>query len=291
MEKISVIIPTYNRAAMLVKALQSVLSQTLSAAEIIVVDDGSSDDTEQVIHRISGSTDVPVIYLKNSNSGPAAARNRGIVQAKCQLIAFLDSDDQWYKKKLETQSEALLSSREHHFISHTKETWYRRGLHLNQKKKHNPQGGSIFEQCLALCTVGMSTVMVWKKIFEKYGLFEESLRCCEDYEFWLRVSRIEKFLLIDRPLTIKNGGREDQVSQQFKVGMDRFRIQALAHLVLTGELTQQQSRAARRVLVEKCLIYGGGCKKHGNHVEGEHYFRLARYLGERQIRHGLNGRN
>lgn len=291
MEMISVIVPTYNRASMLVKALKSVLTQTLSAAEIIVVDDGSSDDTEQVIHRISKSTSVPFIYLKIANSGPAAARNRGIVNSNHQLVAFLDSDDQWHRKKLEIQSEALLFSTEKHLISHTKETWYRRGLHLNQKKKHIPRGGRIFEQCLTLCTVGMSTVMVRKKIFEKYGLFEESLRCCEDYEFWLRISKQEKFLLIDRPLTIKNGGREDQVSQQFRVGMDRFRIQALAHLISTEELTPQQSRAARRILVEKCLIYGQGCQKYGNYVESEHYFKLARYLGERQISHECNGKS
>ena len=283
MNRITVIIPTYNRADLLGKALESVLSQSLSAAEIIVVDDGSTDDTAQVLERIADSSRVPVIYLKENNRGPAAARNSGIIKARHQFIAFLDSDDLWHKKKLEIQSGALHESPDH-LISHTREKWYRGGQHLNQKKRHMPRHGYIFEHCLLLCCVGMSTVMVRKTVFERYGLFNEALRCCEDYEMWLRVARNQDFLLVDEVLTTKHGGRDDQVSQQFKVGMDRFRIQALARMFSNTELTSQQRRAVGQVLLEKCLIYGRGCRKHGNEVEGDHYLELASYTNEQIVK-------
>ncbi len=281
MDAITVIIPTFNRDALLPQAVESVLTQTFPAAEIIVIDDGSTDDTARVIEKIAASSAIPVIYLQQKNRGPAAARNLGVLQAGSDIIAFLDSDDSWHKKKLEIQFQALQECPEH-LISHTGEKWYRRGKHLNQREKHLPKNGDIFEQCLALCAVGMSTVMVRKKLFDKYGLFNESLRCCEDYEMWLRVSQAEKFLLVARPLTVKNGGRSDQVSQQFRVGMDRFRIQALGQMLTNEMLSRQQFRAVYEMFITKCEIYGVGCIKHGNDREGEHYLRLASCVKEKR---------
>ncbi len=279
MDSITVIIPTFNRAGVLPETIGSVSAQTYAATEIIVVDDGSTDDTARVVEHITASCSVPVRYLKQSNRGPAAARNLGISRAGSDTIAFLDSDDAWHKKKLEIQAQALLSAPEH-LISHTRERWYRRGKHLNQRKRHVPQNGDIFEQCLLLCAVGMSTVMARKRLFDKYGLFNENLCCCEDYEMWLRVSRTEKFLLVDRPLTIKNGGRSDQVSQQCRVGMDRFRIQSLGRLLTNETLSRQQRRAVYEIFIKKCEIYGGGCVKHGKKREGEYYLWLASYAKE-----------
>ena len=191
------------------------------------------------------------------------------------FLAFLDSDDHWYKRKIEIQFDELVKNHKIR-VSHTREKWLRRGEHLNQKRMHIPPGGTIFNSCLNLCCVGMSTVMLNKSVFDDYGSFDENLRCCEDYDFWLRVSVKENFLLIDSPLTIKEGGRDDQVSSMYRVGMDKFRIYSLTKLISNENLNEEQKRKARDKLVEKCKIYGRGCLKHGKTDEGNAMLELAR---------------
>jgi len=268
-EPVSVIIPTYNRRDYLQKALESVLAQD-HPLEVIVVDDGSDDGTREAI-RID---DERLRYLYQENRGPAAARNTGIKHARYELISFLDSDDRFAKDKLRLQANAMSSAPEFP-VSHTDEIWYRRGKHLNQKKRHRKMHGDLFARSLELCVVGMSTVMARRALFEEIGLFDESLPCCEDYDLWLRVGCRYPFLLVDRPLTIKEGGREDQVSVRFRVGMDRFRIHSLVSLLENDMLTREQRELAASELVRKCTIYGNGCLKHDRTEEGQHYLRLA----------------
>jgi glycosyltransferase involved in cell wall biosynthesis len=270
MEKfISVIIPTYNRAERLGKAIDSVLNQSHQDFELIIVDDGSDDNTAEVIAGYSSG----IIYLRQDNSGPAAARNRGIEKARYDLLAFLDSDDWYAENKLEAQMEAMQQNPSY-LISHTQETWYRNGNILNQKVKHRKKSGDIFKQSLELCAVGMSTVMVRRETFERYGLFDEDLPCCEDYDLWLRVSAEQEFLLVEEPLTLKDGGRADQVSTIYRVGMDKFRIRAIMKILASGRLTEEQTGIALRELEYKCRIYGTGCIKHGKVEEGKYYLNL-----------------
>lgn len=273
---ISVVIPTYNRQTMLAEALASVYAQTLQPSEVLVIDDGSTDQTAELVRSMAGQTSLPVRYFRQPNRGPAAARNVGIKMAKGPYLAFLDSDDCWEKQKLATQFQAMRSAPDF-LISHTRETWYRRGVRLNQKKIHQPPHGMIFTQCLRLCCVAMSTVLADKRFFMDCGWFDESLRCCEDYDLWLRGSRAHPFLLVDEPLTIKRGGRTDQVSVCYRQGMDRFRIQALARLLCHPGLSENHRRLVRDELKRRCLIYGDGCSKHGRTSEGSHYGRLIRW--------------
>lgn len=274
-EDLSVIIPTYNRAPLLERAIASVLKQTVLPHEIIIIDDGSEDQTGHLVKCIENLSDVKLLYYKQKNRGPASARNRGIEMSSSAFLAFLDSDDHWHKRKIEIQFRELVKNNQCR-ISHTREKWFRRGEHLNQKKIHLPPDGNIFSSCLKLCCVGMSTVMMNRSIFDDYGLFDESLRCCEDYDFWLRISVVEDFLLIDVPLTIKEGGRDDQVSVIYRVGMDKYRIYSLSKLVSQRNLNPVQKLRARNMLVEKCEIYGRGCLKHGKSIEGEAVLDLAR---------------
>jgi len=276
MEGISVIIPTYNRVSFLERALRSVHRQTLSCDEIIVIDDGSVDNTRDSVTRFSKQCKIPLRYIYQDNQGPAAARNRGIREAGFSFLAFLDSDDHWQKKKLELQY-SMLAAQPEMMISHTKEKWLRRGAHLNQKKIHQPGDGDIFKHCLRICAVGMSTVMVQKKLFSEIGFFNEDLRCCEDYDLWLRVSSRFSFLLIEQPLTIKEGGREDQVSYQFRVGMDRLRIRAIIDLIKEQSLSTKQTKWALEELHGKCMVYGKGCLKHQKAEEGKNYIRFAKW--------------
>jgi len=279
MEKfISVIIPTYNRAQRLKKAIDSVFAQSHPNFEMIIVDDGSDDNTVDLIKNYNSD----IVYIRQENRGPAAARNRGIEKARYNLLAFLDSDDWFAENKLETQIKSLQQNPLYH-ISHTNEIWYRNGKILNQKRKHKKNGGDIFKQSLELCAVGMSTVMMYRDIFERYGLFDENLPCCEDYDLWLRISAEQEFLLVDEPLTLKDGGREDQLSTIYRTGMDKFRIQAIMKILASGRLTAEQIGIARRELERKCRIYGTGCIKHGNVEMGKYYLNLPETVFKQQI--------
>lgn len=267
---VSVIIPTHNRAGFLAQAIDSVLAQSHANFELIVVDDGSTDDTEPLLASYGKS----LISLRQENRGPSAARNAGIREARHPLLAFLDSDDRFTKNKLALQIAAMEAQPEM-LISHTQETWFRNGRHLNQKKRHAKEGGDIFARSLDLCVVGMSTVMARRELFDRVGLFDESFPCCEDYELWLRASAAHPFLLVDAALTVKHGGREDQVSVRFKTGMDYFRIRAMEKLLANTTLTPRQSRLAREELVRKATLYGNGCLKHGRLEECRRALALA----------------
>jgi len=267
---VSVIIPTHNRAGFLAQAIDSVISQTYTNFELIVVDDGSSDETPALL----ASYGKALISLPQENLGPAAARNAGIRAASHPLLAFLDSDDRFTPNKLALQV-AAMEAQPDLLISHTQETWFRNGHHLNQKKRHGKEGGDLFARSLSLCVVGMSTVMARRELFARIGLFDESFPCCEDYELWLRAGVGHSFLLVDAPLTIKHGGRPDQVSVRFRTGMDRFRILAMEKLLSSVSLTSEQSRLVRAELVRKATIYGNGCLKHGRLEEGRRCLALA----------------
>ncbi|MBU1006396.1 MAG: glycosyltransferase family 2 protein [Candidatus Omnitrophica bacterium] len=268
---ISVIIPTFNRESLLKKTIDSILSQTYQGFELIIVDDGSTDDTPRLISGIGRK----IIYIKQENKGPASARNLGIKNSSKPFIAFLDSDDSWEKDKLEIQLKAMRENPDFQ-ISHTNETWHKNGRLLNQKKKHKKCGGYIFDKCLSLCAVSMSTVMIKKEIFDTVGMFDESLSCCEDYDFWLRASVKHKFLLIEKPLTLKDGGRPDQVSSIHRTGIDKFRIKSILKLLEIATLTPKQQESAKKELQKKCQIYGKGCLKHGRAEEGRHYLTMSK---------------
>ena len=274
--QVSVIIPTYNRAQRLGKAIDSVLAQSHQDFELIVVDDGSEDNTDELIENYNSD----IVYIRQENSGAAAARNRGIEKARYNLLAFLDSDDWFAENKLKTQIQAM-NRNPSCLISHTNEIWYRNGQILNQKLKHKKSSGDIFAQSLELCAVGMSTIMIHKEIFDRYGFFDEGYPCCEDYEFWLRISAEEKFLLVEESLTLKDGGRDDQLSVIYRTGMDKFRIKAIMKTLASGMLTEEQSGIARRELERKCRIYGTGCIKHGRAEEGRYFLNLPETVGRK----------
>ena len=121
----------------------------------------------------------------------------------------------------------------------------------------------------------MSTAMIRRELFDKVGLFDEGLPCCEDYDFWLRVSAKFPFLLVDKPLTLKDGGRPDQVSSQYAQGMDKFRISSIKRLLDEDRLNGQQRKLAIEELEKKCQVYGEGCIKHGRREEGDFYLRIV----------------
>jgi glycosyltransferase involved in cell wall biosynthesis len=271
---VSVIIPAFNRGWCLREAVDSVLAQEFTDFELIVVDDGSTDGTAELLEAYRPK----VRLLRQANRGVSAARNRGIAAARGELIAFLDSDDLWLPKKLSTQVE-FFRVHPDALIVQTEECWVRKGRRVNPGKRHRKLSGMIFEPSLDLCLVSPSAVMVRRELFDRVGLFDEGLPACEDYDLWLRVGCCMPIHLIDIPLVVKRGGHADQLSRAW--GLDTFRIAAMVKLLQGDVLTERQRQAARRVLRRKCAVYAGGCRKRGRLAEAEHFERLAeRYSNE-----------
>ncbi len=257
---ISVIIPTWNRAERLADALTSVFQQSVAVHEVIVVDDGSTDNTrEMVARRFAG-----VRYIYQENRGVSSARNVGIRQATGDWIALLDSDDRWLPDKLERQQQ-LIRAHPGYKLCHSNEIWIRNGKRVNAMKKHAKQGGWIFRHCLPLCAISPSAVLIQKNIFTDIGLFDESLPACEDYDLWLRICAAYPVLYVDRQLVVKHGGHADQLSRRYW-GMDRFRIQALEKSLAAGRLEPQDHAAALAMLLEKTAILIQGAEKRHNHT-------------------------
>ena len=269
---VSVIIPTYNRGWILREAIESVLSQEFTDHELIVVDDGSTDDTPEILEGYGRD----IIVLQQSNRGVSAARNRGIASSRGQLVAFLDSDDLWLPRKLTRQVD-FFKANPAALICQTQETWVRNGVRVNPGNRHHKFSGMIFEPSLALCLVSPSAVMIRKTVFDRVGTFDESLPACEDYDLWLRVSCRYPVFLLDEPLIIKRGGHQDQLSRA--AGLDKYRIQSLRKLIENGQLTEPQQRVAIITMREKCLIYAGGCRKRGRAEEAKFYEDLAESTG------------
>jgi len=265
---VSVIIPTYNRAQKLIRAVDSVLNQTFRDVEIIVVDDGSEDDTRAVLRR--WGTKITVIEHR-SRRGPSAARNSGIAQASAPLIAFLDSDDYWLPEKLAVQV-SFFQDNPQAMACQTEEIWIRRGRRVNPKKRHKKPSGYMFEASLRLCLISPSAVMLHRSVFQEIGDFDEQLPACEDYDLWLRLTCRWPVSLIPEALVVKEGGHSDQLSSQYW-GMDRFRIRAIARLICSGRLRPDQEQAALAELRRKCAIYASGCLKRGKEEERK-FFKL-----------------
>ena len=257
--KISIVIPTFNRIGSLPRALDSALNQTYQPSELIVVDNGSSDGTTKLLRERYPS----IRLLIEKKLGVSAARNKGIRHSKFQWIALLDSDDAWDKTKLEKQKNALASSQDQFRLVHTDEIWIRNGNKFNQMKKHQKFGGDIFNNCLSLCCISPSSVLINKNIFKEVGYFDESLPVCEDYDLWLKICSQEKILFINQKLTLKYGGHKDQLSKTYW-GMDRFRIKSLENLILNYKLKPDQKINAIKTIVKKLKIIVNGAYKRNN---------------------------
>ncbi|UCE17691.1 MAG: glycosyltransferase [Gemmatimonadota bacterium] len=277
MPKVSVIIPTYNRAAFLPEAIDSVLHQSYQDFELILIDDGSDDDTRDILKPYQGRLN----YHYQENAGISKTRNTGLRIAQGEFIAFLDSDDLWTRRKLEKQME-IFEQIDEAEICYTDEVWIRKGVRVNPKKYHRKYTGWIFQYCIPLCIISLSSALIRRNLFAQVGLFDEQLPACEDYDLWLRASLVTPIHFIPEPLIIKRGGHPDQLSQKYW-GMDRFRITALENILKHPNLTDDQRGLVIRDIVRRCEILAQGYEKRGKTKEWniyrrkkEHYERFLR---------------
>lgn len=249
---ISVIIPTFNRGYVIRRAVDSVLAQNYPHFELIVVDDGSTDNTASRLAPLAGGG--RLIYLSQINKGVSAARNSGIREAGGAFIAFLDSDDEWRPEKLSAQME-YFQKNPASLIVQTQERWIRHGRRVNPKRKHLKKDGDIFLESVELCLISPSAVMLRCELLNEIGLFDEDLAAAEDYDLWLRVLARYPVGLIDRELVIRHGGHEDQLSAQ--PGLDRFRVMALEK-ILRESLSEERRQAVEKELSRRRAIYENG---------------------------------
>ena len=280
---VSVIIPVYNRYAMLIEALQSVLAQTAAPHEIIVVDDGSTDIDAARAARLTG-LDPRLRYRRIEHCGcPGAVRNVGVELCSGDWIALLDSDDIWLPRKLELQLRCAADNPDAPLV-HTRERWLRDGREVSQAGQTHNRSGAVFPDALVKCIIGPSTVIMRRELYAQLGGFRADMQIAEDYEFWLRVSALHPVAYVDQPLVDKRAGHSDQLSRKHG-HIERFRIDGLLQLVEDGYFLQLDiaawaepaglQRLACAELVRKCVIHAAGAARRGRSGEAARYRALA----------------
>lgn len=234
MNTVSAIIPTYNSANYIIDALESVFSQTRPVDEIIVVDDGSTDNTFDVIKRY----DKRISYIKQKNRGPAAARNKGILKAKGDYIAFLDSDDIWVEDKTMIQMDFFIENPDLDFVfcdmvnfSEIKEDI---APEIRNKEVHDyfvshaTNLENIFECLIKESVIPTPSIIFKRACIKRVGLFNEKLKIGEDLEYWLRASRTCRFGFVNAVLVKRRRHEENLVNNW--VGMNKALIKVLEEI-------------------------------------------------------------
>lgn len=196
MPAVSVIIPTYNSAQYVIAAVESVLAQTWRDFEILVIDDGSTDDTEEVMRHYQ----MQVRYIRQQNGGVAVARNRGIAESRGKYIAFLDADDTWLPHKLETQINHLRrqSACRVCYAAFTVVDAALNPLGISRSQRSRTAREDLLLRGNIIGSI--CTVVCERTLFEIVGGFDPALSQCADWDMWVRLAAQTEFLYVDEPL-------------------------------------------------------------------------------------------
>lgn len=279
---VSILIPTYNRAVLLTKAIQSVLSQTYSEFELIIVDDASIDTTAAIVENFH---DPRIHYLRlNKNGGVSAARNAGLKICRGDYIAFLDSDDVWVPEKLEKQLQLFHNSSDQVGVIYSTINVIN-GDNIYQKKNQGFITGSIYENLLYQNFVGTpSSVIVKKSCFASGIFFDPLLRCCEDWDVWLQIARDWQFACITEPLIIYRDHEDNQRGSTNSHAIIEGHLRFLqryhtpefsTHILKTGTFSAKQ-KADYLMNIARRLVFHSALINHSEAVElSKRYFYLA----------------
>ncbi|AMK11550.1 MAG: glycosyltransferase family 2 protein [Pseudodesulfovibrio sp.] len=265
---VSIILPTFNRAEFLPRALDSVLAQSYGNWECLVIDDGSTDGTDAVLARY---TDPRITSFRQENQGVSGARNAGIARCRGDVMALLDSDDEWMERKLEAQLGYMADKGFE--ISQTEEIWVRNGKRVNQPARYARPEGWFFDASLEMCLISPSCTMFTRRAWEVMGPFDTAMPSCEDYDMWLRACLHFPVGLVREPLTVKHGGRADQLSVCVPCA-DLHRIRALVKILQSRKLDDGQRESALDALRRKVEIYMQGCEKRDKKEEADRVWTL-----------------
>ncbi len=216
--KISVVIPTYNRAHMIKKAIKSVQDESYPVDEIIVVDDASSDDTAHAVEAVS---DERIRYYRlDQNKGAGGARNYGVSRCQYDMIAFLDSDDTWHPDKIEKQVALKNDNTDLRLIYSAYERIYDSYKEIHPDMSNNNKlDGDILSQILFENTVGTPTILMEKSLFEEVDGFDETLRSLEDWDMVIRAAKKTNFGFVPEVLVdalYLNDGVTSNMDEYFK---------------------------------------------------------------------------
>ncbi len=254
---VSVIIPTYNSSDFVSKAIDSVLDQSYDDYEIIVVDDGSTDNTREILEKYKGI----IKYVYQDNGGPAKARNTGIKMAKGSYIAFLDSDDLWLPDKLKKQFDFFNENPQYHLVytdmAHAINGEIIYKSYLKERNYKHISSGYIYENLLRECFIFTPTVMMKKECIDNIGFFNEKLRISEDHDLWLRIADKYQIGFLDEALTIRNRHESNLTS-------DRYLYISSGIKMMEGIYDKNKGNKVRRKIIDEEL--------------GNRYFLLGYYF-------------
>jgi glycosyltransferase involved in cell wall biosynthesis len=214
--KVSVIIPTYNRAHLIDKAIKSVLNQTYQDYEIIVVDNASTDNTKEVV---KGFNNFKIRYIYYcDNRGSSVARNVGIRASQGEFIALLDSDDEWLPEKLDRQVEVLQNESPEVGVVYSDVLYIdENSKNMNRKLCNPKKEGYIYEDLLGGNCVGTpSALLIKKECFHRFGLFDDLLKYHEDWDMWIRIAKYYRFVFIEVPL-VKYRLHSNRISENLEL--------------------------------------------------------------------------
>jgi glycosyltransferase involved in cell wall biosynthesis len=268
MPQFSVIIPSYNRSAFVKDAIESVLRQSYRQFEVIVVDDGSTDDTEEALKPYRDQ----IIFLTQQNRGPSAARNLGAYHAQGAYLAFLDSDDTWFESTLQTYHDIT--------IEHVPTLILGAATHdpvvTRCKEPYQASGFKYFPDYLAACEhvsfVSASIIVVRRREFHLIGGFDESLSAAEDHDLVLRLAEFPGFVKIEQPPTVwyrRHVGNISQSVQDAAGAAERLLAKEAAG-ELAGGVSRRVARwtILSRILRPVCVA----CVRSGHFGIGWHLF-------------------
>jgi glycosyltransferase involved in cell wall biosynthesis len=261
---VSVIIPTFNRRDYITTALDSVLAQTYKNYEIVVIDDGSSDDTKEVLKPYQNI----IRYFYQENKGISGARNRGIRESRNDYIALLDSDDYWLPEKLKWQVDRIRKEPECGMVATRCSSIASDGTF---RKKNRPgKSGWILNDIFKANFIRTSSVLITRKCFDTVGLFDESLPEGEEYDLWLRIAKQYPIAFINEPLTVytdnPHGVSTDSLAGRL------IRLKVLEKEYLKEAIPPQ---LYRKRMSRNYHYVGRHYIKRGKKSEGIHYLRQA----------------
>jgi glycosyltransferase involved in cell wall biosynthesis len=255
---VSVIIPTYNRAPLLGDAITSVLGQDFEPMEVVIVDDGSTDETQGAIAESTRKSRCPVRVITQANAGPSAARNAGILGATYDYVAFLDSDNTWRPGKLDAQMPLHLQDGRRFSFTAYAEVGPSAATKIVRVEDWPSDALGAVRRLLIGCVVNTSTVIAHRDVLLDVGLFDAALPCCEDHDLWLKIAaRGHRFDYLDDPLTDYrvHHGSVSQQSGLVARSTERVFENFFREIDLPSEIAAEASRYLSRCYLNSACRY------------------------------------
>lgn len=255
---VSVIIPTYNRAGLVGRAIESVLGQTYQEVEMLLVDDGSTDDTGVVV---KGFTDPRIVYIRHrANRGGAAARNTGLRAARGEFIAFLDSDDRWLPEKLERQLDALRLALQCGVAYCAFVKTGSAGARLVENKNGDELEKLLLQRQFVIT---LSTVVVRRELLNAVGGFDELLPSCQDTDLFIRLLPLTGFVYVPEPLVVQDADSADRISVDYPNRVEGYKMLISKHFRF---LSSDPQGLAEYYLELGRLAVRAGCPREARHA-------------------------